>query len=82
MPPTREQLTAEQFDALLAMLTDDGGGGPGSVDPEHVAALRRVRGFDASKKIAQAHREGRGPPEDLGGRGPPENGGGGGGGSA
>lgn len=60
--PTRDQLTQERLDALLAMITDDGAKPPGEVDPEHVEAIRNTDGFGEGRDVAQAHAEGRGPP--------------------
>lgn len=52
----------QRLDALLEMLSDESGGGPGSVDTDHLNALREAPPGH-SKRIAEAHREGRGPPE-------------------
>lgn len=68
---TRDQLTAERLDALLRMIEESGATKAGELPPEgHARGLRRVRELGESGRVAEAHAEGRGPPEDVG-RGPP-----------
>lgn len=53
----------QRVDALLAMLADEGGpGGAGTVDPRYLEAVRDAPVGRASE-VAEAHAEGRGPPD-------------------
>lgn len=63
---TREQLTAEKLNRLLEMIADDGATQAGEIPPrEHVVCLLCSPDTDHTRRVAQAHREGRGPPEET-----------------
>ncbi|WP_058826728.1 hypothetical protein [Haloferax sp. Q22] len=51
----------QRLDALLSMLADESAGGPGSVDPNHLDALRRAP-IGRARDIAQAHANNAEPP--------------------
>jgi len=64
---TRDQLTAEQVDALLRMIADSGGSPAGAMPGvAYVEALADTAAVDDPRAVAQAHREGNAPP-DVGG---------------
>ncbi|MHB9287368.1 hypothetical protein ACKVMT_10060 [Halobacteriales archaeon Cl-PHB] len=63
---TRDQLTQERLDALLAMLVDDGRKPPGEVDPAHAEQLQQTRDIGEAAEVSEAHAEGREPPENVG----------------
>lgn len=67
MPPSRDQLNQERLDALLAMLSDNQGGGPGSANREHLEAVQEVTDFGEAEQVAETHRNGE-PAPDVGGR--------------
>jgi len=67
---TRDQRTAEQVAALLRMIADSGASPAGAMPgASYVEALADTTAVDDPRAVAQAHREGNGPP-DVGG-GPP-----------
>lgn len=60
---------AERGDALTRLIAEDGTTASGSIPSEHVAALLDVEKPGEARRVADAHAEGRAPPNDLGGNG-------------
>jgi len=64
---------AERFDALTRLISEDGSTSPGVIPTDHVAALQQTERLGEADQIADAHADGRGPPDHVGGgRGPPD----------
>lgn len=65
MPVDRVQLLNERFASLMRMIEENGATAAGEAPPaEHAAALRDTTTLGEADEIANAHAEGRGPPED------------------
>lgn len=64
MPQRRDQRTREQFEALLTYLEDEG-----VIGAEWADSIRNVTDHGQGFEIAEAKREGRGPPEHNNGNG-------------
>jgi hypothetical protein len=59
---TRDQLTDERLDALIAVLEADA-----VISPEYAKALKGTRELGHGREIAKAARENRSPPDFAGG---------------
>ncbi|WP_187347771.1 hypothetical protein [Haloplanus rubicundus] len=71
----RDQILMERFNALIRLIEQDGASAAGDLPPaDYLSALRSVNSPEQHREIEEAHREGRGPPDFAGRRGPPNQG--------
>lgn len=59
---SREQLTFERMQSLIALIVDNGTSASGSIPTTHVEALQNIGEIGEGREIAEAHRNGNPPP--------------------
>jgi len=67
MPNYELYVRSQKLEALLQMLAEDGDSPAGNAPPvEYLDALRDADDLDKPREVADAHREGHGPPDWAG----------------